>query len=65
MQATSSATALSYDDNTMEFEIKDHFAPTQKQETQPRFKKTYTDPGRKPKQHIMRYAMINVEMDIV
>ena len=39
----------------MEFEIKDHFAPTQKNETQLQFK-TCADPGRKSKQHIMRYA---------
>ena len=51
MQATSSATVLSYDDNTMEFEIKDHFAPTQKNEIQLQFKKTCADPGRKPNQH--------------
>ena len=56
MQATSSVKVLSSEDNTMEFEIKDHFAPTQKNETQLQFKKTCADPGRKSKQHIMRYA---------
>ena len=30
MQATSSVKVLSSEDNTMEFKIKDHFAPTQK-----------------------------------
>ena len=36
---------------TMQFEKKDHFHPTEKNETQLRFKKTTTNPGRK-KQNI-------------
>ena len=54
MQAASSSNACTTDDNTHSFKIKDQFAPTQKNETQLRFKKTSVNPGRKSKP-TMRY----------
>lgn len=42
-------------DSLKEFEKKDYFAPTQKNETQLRFKKTSGNPGRKRKYVPMRY----------